>query len=398
MSVMKKHLLHISMALLFAVGIISCEEDDGYPSGGTPVVRYVRPCEIDKADSMLVSSYLGTQIAIVGEGFAGVNKIYFNDQKAKLNPTMVTENAIIVTIPDGIPTVKEDLIKLYTSEDSCYYTFETLVPSPEVKSISFEYAEAGDIVEITGSYFVDDPNSPIEVTFTGDVQGEVLSSDMNSIEVVVPEGVEMGPITVVSAYGEGSSIFQMYDETGRFITGDNTGDWNWWGYSDFDDVDGVDGAYVKFVGNTGSWSWPDGKIQLFYINADGTPLASEGNVSDYALKFECKCNEWHDTPLVIWFDTDQSHNVDGEDAQYHWRPYLNDDGTTENYVTDGWITVTIPLEDFIYNKDESSNERSIASLEQLVNLSMMWFGDVDGDDTDYGLNIWMDNLRIAPIE
>lgn len=86
---------------------------------------------------------MGDKIAIIGEHLAGVNKIYFNDQKVKLNPNFVTDNAIILTIPSGIPDEKQDLIKLYTANDSCYYTFETKVPVPTINSMTCEYIKEG---------------------------------------------------------------------------------------------------------------------------------------------------------------------------------------------------------------------------------------------------------------
>lgn len=85
---MKKYILNIAIVLLALVSFNSCSDDDdkGGSGGGTPVVRYIRPCDATISDSLLTSGYLGTQIAIIGENLSKVNKVYFNDQKAKLKP------------------------------------------------------------------------------------------------------------------------------------------------------------------------------------------------------------------------------------------------------------------------------------------------------------------------
>ena len=98
---MKKYCYHILLSVLAFAALASCSEDDGLSgskNGGAPVVKYIRPCDAAASDSLLVRAYLGSRIAIIGENLGGVNKIYFNDQKAALNPNFVTDNAIIVCV------------------------------------------------------------------------------------------------------------------------------------------------------------------------------------------------------------------------------------------------------------------------------------------------------------
>ncbi len=394
---MKKYIINISFVLLAILTIVACDDNDySYPSGGTPVVEYVRPTNVDSADVRLDGTYLGRQIAIVGHGFAGVNKVYFNDIKAKLNPNFVTESTIIVTVPNEIPNVREDLLKLYTSEDSCYYDFETRVPAPSLSSMSFEYAAVGDQVTLSGSYFVDDPGTPLSVTFTGGVEAEIVSNeDLNTMEIVVPEGAQQGPVTVATAYGEGVSLFNYLEPNGIFVDEENPSSWNYWALSGFDDVDGFDGQYVKFEGTSGGWAWPAPSLQFYYVNSSTTSLIPEGDIFDYALKFECKVNKWNDIPLIIWFDNTQAHKNDGDEAKYLWKPYTAaEDG---EYVTERWITVELPLEDFIYSYDEQDNKRMI-SREELVNLNMLFFGPAQEETTDFGIDVSIDNIRLVRIK
>ena len=180
-------------------------------------MRYIRPCDAAVSDSLLTSAYLGDRIAIIGEHLGGVNAIYFNDQKVKLNPNFVTDNAIIVSIPSGIPGEKQDLIKLYTNNDSCYYSFETKVPVPSVKSMTCEYVAEGDIAYIQGLYFVNEDANPLKVTFTGDVDGEIVSHDVNNIAVKVPAGAQPGPVRVTSVYGTGGMTVTLVMNAGRTV-------------------------------------------------------------------------------------------------------------------------------------------------------------------------------------
>ena len=90
--------------LLLAGGMMSCSETDAdKDKGATPVIKYARMCDIETADSLVVSASLGTRLAFVGDNLGDVQQIWFNDQKAKLNPTMVTSHTIIVDIPNVIP-------------------------------------------------------------------------------------------------------------------------------------------------------------------------------------------------------------------------------------------------------------------------------------------------------
>jgi hypothetical protein len=392
---MKNIIKILSLLFVAALSFTACNKDDD--ESATPSIKYVRPTDAAAADSLLVAASMGQTIAIIGENMQDVNAVYFNDQKAKLNPVYVTSTSIIVTIPGTIPEEVSNTMTLGTSGGAnVVYDFAVLITTPSVESISCEWALDGSEAIIYGAYFFPTIEGNIEVLFPGNLEAEVLEFSDEQIKVKVPDGALKGYITVSNDYGKGRSDFVFRDDYGIFIDGENPGEWNNWGLSDFDTEGGIDGAYVNFEGTTGGWAWPANQIQLFYVNPTGAPLASEGEVEDYALRFEVYCHEWHDTPMLIWFDTDAAHNVDGPDAQYHWRPYDNN-GVSENYTTGSWITVTMPLSDFVYSKDESETDRKISSLDELQNLNMMWFGAVNESTTEFGLKMWVDNLRIVPV-
>ncbi|MDE6144527.1 MAG: hypothetical protein K2F94_10715, partial [Muribaculaceae bacterium] len=91
-----------AMAGIVAAGtMVSCSETYAeQDKGATPVIKYARTCNINQADSLVASASLGAHLCFVGDNLGDVQQVWFNDQKAKLNPTMVTSNTIIVDIPN----------------------------------------------------------------------------------------------------------------------------------------------------------------------------------------------------------------------------------------------------------------------------------------------------------
>ncbi|MGQ1889677.1 glycan-binding surface protein [Thermophagus sp. OGC60D27] len=389
---MKNIIRIIIFAFISVIVCVSCENDD---NNKVPKIKYIRPVDALKSDSLLASASMGQTIAIIGSDLEQVVTIIFNDVEAKLNPVYVTDQSIIVTIPSTIPEeISNSITFLTSSGNQVVYDFEISIPSPQISSISCEWAPEGSVATLYGSYFFPTADGSINVVFPGNIQADVLEFDSEGIIFTVPSGVVKGSITVTNDFGTGRSEFIYKDDTGIFINGENPTEWNGWNLSDFGTENGIDGTYLKFEGTTGSWAWPANALQLFYINPTGEPLVSEGEVDDYALKFEFISFEWHDTPLLMWFG---DHNVDGDYAQYHWKPYLTN-GVASNYTTDGWITVTLPLSDFKYDKEESTDTRKIGSINDLVDFNLMWFGAVDETTTEFGLKVWIDNIRLVKID
>ena len=179
-------------ALLLAGGFASCSETDAEKDkGATPVIKYARVCDAELADSLIVSAALGSHICFVGDNLGDVQQVWFNDQKAKLNPTMVTSHTIIVDIPNNIPGEVTNIAKFITSSGNTVdYPFNVTVPAPRIDKMTCEYAHAGDIVTLSGAYFADDPNVPITVTFPGNIPAEIRSISQDALEIEVPEGSE----------------------------------------------------------------------------------------------------------------------------------------------------------------------------------------------------------------
>lgn len=124
----------------------ACEDEpDKYEvAGGKPTLKYVRVPDPAAADSLLTGAYMANTICLVGENLRSVYELYFNDQKAILNTSYITDHTLMVDVPKEIPSVVTDKIYMVTkAKDTIDYDFKVLVPAPTVNSISCEFAKPG---------------------------------------------------------------------------------------------------------------------------------------------------------------------------------------------------------------------------------------------------------------
>ena len=386
----KKYIsLFVVCSLLLSLGI-SCQKDDD----ATPYVKYVRPTNAAQADSLLTRAAMGSTIAIIGHGLAGVCEVWFNDQRARLNPVYVTETSIIVTVPGSMPNEITDKVTLRTSKGKSYsFDFAVIIPAPRVVSIKNEWAADGMETIIYGDFFFPDENGNLlNVLFPGNLSATVIAREEQEIRVRVPAGALSGYITVESIYGTGRSQFIFRDSRGMFIDAEEpTSVWNTWGRSAFDTQGGTSGQYIRLNGQTSSWGWPADPITVLYFRPDGTPIVTDEYPENYALKFEMNVIAWTAPHLVMWFNTTTPNIDDPNAAQYFFYPV----------ATDGWTTITIPLSSFTDNKPQhynnaSGNSPKINSVNELVNFYIFPFGPFDeGVPAPAPFDIWLDNFRIV---
>ncbi|MDE6532133.1 MAG: IPT/TIG domain-containing protein [Muribaculaceae bacterium] len=427
-----------AMAGIVAAGtMVSCSETYAeQDKGATPVIKYARTCNINQADSLVASASLGAHLCFVGDNLGDVQQVWFNDQKAKLNPTMVTSNTIIVDIPNVIPGEVTNIARFITSTGiETQYPFEVSVPAPRVDKMSCEYAPAGETVTIGGAYFADDPNVPLTVSF-GNVPATVKNITQNELTVVVPEGAVEAPVVVTSIYGKGESSFHYLDTSGMLfdfdgITGLGTAQ-SWHARPILNDETSISGNYIALGdGNTtlpGSDAWDDNNFSFEYWAGSwntptdypervGSRLFDIADFSDFnnkSLKFEVCIpadKAWQSCAMqLIFAGTDRvsfgnagtdiyGNQVAGCNNSYFqsgwarglWSPW----SVTEAYHTDGkWITVSFPIKDFVYQGDGSGADSFLSSPEDFASLQLfLWNGGVAGVDCTPFIKI--DNIRVV---
>ena len=401
--------LSVALAIVTGFTFQSCNDNpDKYEmTDGVPEVHYVRVPNPASADSLLVQAFMDNTICLVGTNLKSISELWFNDQKALLNSSFLTDNTLLVTIPKTIPEIVTNKIYMITKEkDTVTYDFGVQVPEPYVSSISCEYAKDGDVVTLYGDYFINDANVPLTISMAGNIPvTEFISIQKTQVKFKVPAGSQKGYLTVKSIYGVGRSHFQFRDDRGMILDWDvlnANGGWRS-GKIKNTEPEGISGNYVYFTGalkdDLSDWAEDNFSFNLWGA-ANGRP---QGDLfatapAESVLKFEINVTQpWASTAMQIiftpWATRDTNGYIaDGKTPRALWRPWQ---GLDKGYTTDGWQTVAIPITDFKYLHDGGTAE--MAGPGNYGGLTIfVYHGGIAGTAcTPY---ICLDNIRVVPAE
>ena len=412
--------LYIALAACSMIGFTACEDEpDKYEiSGGTPTIRYIRPVNVESADSILTGAYMDNNICIVGENLRSITKMLFNDQEAKLIPSFITDNTMIVTVPGDIPgEVFNKIFMINNSNDTTTYDFKVLVPGPNINSMSNEWAKGGEQATIYGNYFVDDPNTPLSLSISGK-KIDIEAFNISTITFTVPEGLEEGPVEVTTVYGKKKARFNYHDTRGMLFDDWDNG-WpddyangqfkhGWHGARISNDEYSLDGYYL-LLGDVdftdGAWDdsnlcfeyWPEATDRL-------SDRVSFANFANMALKFEVNIpssNPWTNLSMQCIFTGDaQVTNATANNTFFHdvdyprglWTPW----NQTGSYDTGGkWVTVTLPLSTFKYLEDGTPAGTPLTA-ENFTGLTLFIWNGVQNGTTCHPI-IRIDNIRAVEL-
>ena len=303
--------LSLAAVVLAGVSLTSCKDqpDKFELTDGTPSVNYIRcmSSEVkgnnDAADThytngeLVESASPQSTLCLVGDNLRSVYEIWFNDKQAILNTSYITDNTLLVDVPKSVPKKVTDKIYLITqSKDTVSIDFKVVIPAPDIKQMSCEYAAVGDVVTFTGNYFVYDPSFPLKAMFTGtdgsqvpvSISSDDVSDDFTSVKVKIPEGAGRGPVAFTSIYGTAQSSFYYLDNRGMLF--------------DFETIaDGGTGLFSQ------GWkvrepiedenSLPG--CRHYITLGDGVAVMSEdGGWQDVPFRFDFWCGSW-DSPQNI---------------------------------------------------------------------------------------------------
>lgn len=401
---MKKYINHMPLLLIAVMitGMIgfsttSCKKE----TVGTPEIFYVRVTEPTKADSLLIGAYMGNLVAIVGQNLGNAQEIWFNDQRATLNPAYVTDKSILVSVPSSVPSTVTNKIRIIFKDGSeMLYEFSVNVPGPVLSGIKCEYVPAGGLVELTGDYFFEP-----KVTFPGGIEGIIADFDKTLMHVTVPEGALSGPITVQTNFGKVNSKFLFRDNNNVILDFDTWTHENWTApialASSNPDPAPCSGNYAFFKhASVGEWMWTNELTLQYWAprNSRGNVPVAKGQVSDLVFRFEANVPiEWKDVRMEIFFGPyaeDHGRDKPGV-AIARWKPWKKGP-----YKTNGWETISIPLTEFKYSTSDGNTDEigssSIKDLSVLTNVTMMLFGAFEtGTTVKSPVYICVDNFRIV---
>jgi hypothetical protein len=428
-------------ALVLGVTAVSCEDepDKFEPTSGVPVVKYVRVCDPNKSDSLVVGAYLNNTICLVGDNLTSIHEMYFNEHKAILNTSYITDHTLIVDVPNEIPyEVTDKIYMINWANDTITYDFKVQVPAPVVSSMSCEWVAPGDEAVLYGDYFIDDENVPMQITMPGNISvphENIKSVTKTSVTFKVPEdATETGQITMSTLYGTGRGTFMYHDNRGILFDFDGATSLDftsccWHAQEAKTDEWSLTGAYVQLGADgvtvpgdilTDGW-WDDNNFALQYWpgswDLDVNKFPAKGQVgclvSNYAdfsdwenmsLKFEMcvpSSNPWKSGSMQIVFagyDKVQLRNAnndyyqDDELPRALYRPWT----TTGTYDTaNKWVTVTIPFSTgFVYGWNGGKATGKLTSKDFNTFLMFVCAGGVNGTECQPIIKI--DNIRAVP--
>lgn len=435
---------YINWFFVAALAVMGClmtaceDQPDKYEiADGVPTLKYVRSPLPEEADSLLVGAYLGNTVCLVGDNLRSIYELYFNDQKATLNTSYMTDHTILVDIPKNIPEEVTNKIYMVTKSGAKVdFDFSVMVPAPVVSSMSCEYAPAGSEAVLYGDYFVDDPNVPLTISMPGDitVEGEQITSiTKTAIKFIVPVGAMQGNIRVKSIYGTGQSVFQykdtrniLFDWDGKYEGALAAG--NSWSGDDekkgqtISSVPPIDGNYLVLGPSTllgGQWETPNAYVMMYWPYQHATQgcvplydlpqfkkMLEEYELEDLAVKFEAyvpASNPWMAEGMQIQFTSLDEVSMENQNNDYVygegkeprgvWVPWEE----TGSYDTGNqWVTVTLKMSEFNKQLSGVVSETEFTK-EKLAGLSIfLRGGGVDGKECEP--IICMDNIRVVPVE
>ena len=444
MKIKNIHKAKLAVALVaLSAGFASCsDQPDKYTTtDGTPTISYVRPIDVASKDSLLTTASMGDAICIVGSNLRSVTQINFNDQSAVLNTSFMTDNTIIVNVPKTLPESVTDKIYFITaSQDTVTYQFSVSIPAPTITGMSNEWAAAGELVNITGDYFLTyedgDESHKLSVRVGDDyvIPYEKLSISKNTIAFNMPEDMpEHKNIYITTKYGTTKAPFQYKDNRGMLfdfdtpnaLTGTVLGNHGWHDAVIRQDATSLKGNYVM-LGNTkmdAAGSWNDQNFAFEYwagtwnndFSGSGPKLCDIADFSDWnnkSIKFEMcipSANPWMAAPMqvifagtdkVVYFNANNTffckQNTLGRALYTPWK----DTGSYD--TSDQWQTVTIPLKDFTYDWDGNALKSTFTSVDDFASLTIFvvrgTYDDktVSPEGTDCTPIIKIDNIRVVP--
>jgi hypothetical protein len=312
----------------------------------------------------------GDSVYVYGTNLVLVQSFSYGGATISLFKPSVYGTSLGFVMPSPAPTSGNVLVitKTGTAEFP-------IVALPTITGISNENANPGDSVFVYGTYL----KSVQSFKFGGeDISSYKLSGNGKSIGFVLPSSVTAGPVTIATAFGIATTVYNVNDVKGigSLTTCENGNNWQWWG-----------GAGLYSGNPTSGWpsynpDFPGNTTQYFVLKTN-VLAPSEGNtysnytillnaaqwvpaanindpIANYAVKFEVSISSpWNGGALDI-MSGDQTYI-------YRWEPWQKTATTTAAYSTKGWITVTVPFTEF-RAKDVTLGEGRGVSMTKFADL------------------------------
>ncbi len=387
---MKKMKVYISQfMMLMAIAVtmlVSCTEDED----GQPIITNVR---LTEKDSTIAGGEFNLVLAIQGSELGSVQKVFFNDVEASVNPVYVTNSNIIVQIPDSPPTTINNKITVVTaSGKSASFDFNTVLPEPIVWGVYNEFALPGTENRVIGNYFY-----VISKVMVGETVVEITKVTANEITFIMPaDAIADKTITVEGAGGIVTPTLKLHPTEGNMVNFDIPAtDWGsdvCWGGAErvspeASELEVISGKYTRIKQTSLAASgWQDDWVLATCWFDFKLPAV---DYSTKVFKFEINVVEpWKAGFYELNISTETTTQASGPN-QFIFKPWDDDAYRASGISTKGWRTVYIALSNF---KDK--NGKQLTDLSKIRDFQFVFKTPDAAIDRLY---IAADNFRIGDL-
>lgn len=435
--------LSLLFVLVSALLFTSCDEDEDSIANPITATRvYLEDVNSNVPDRLVTFARLGQLLRIEGSGFTNLRKIYINGYSSYFNPVYVSDNSLLVAVSGDTPTVEADesernTIRFVNDEYEFVLPFEIRASAPSITRISNTLPNPGETITVYGSGLIE----VSQVIFPGDVE---VTSGITSDEtgefftVTVPDGVSPagGSIFISCSNGGAYSPAYFNFKDGVLLNFDGQGSHGFWGSAEsmiFDtDIESASlgtgnvsqGSYAPHrpsriasfsaASNRNSEVWTAGngvddwRGQLTPTIPASTPL------EDVAFQFDIFVPQpWQDTGFLKICLVNGFNGGEWAGASYNYVPWLVD-GAVVPFETEGWTTVTIPLNMIYSFSDADYTFEDVLAFREAANYKNfgIYFensdirlenvtgspSDVEFLSSETSVEVYTDNWRIVSLE
>ncbi|WP_428330415.1 hypothetical protein [Mucilaginibacter sp.] len=247
--ILKSKKLYCVLSALIVFGFAACKKEHSNLVGGTgaPVITSVATAGKSKTDTLVttVTTYDANGVAttvidsnkthnsvipfdstttegkkqnqyvIKGKNLGSVTGVSFNGVSAYFNPALVSDNTIIVSIPQNIPTGASVSNKLVvtTLHGSASFNFTVLTPPPTISKVSDYSFTAGSQITLSGVSFA----TVTSVGLKGSTATATIVSQVDTQMVIKMPTAAISRANLVFTYASGTAT-----STQEFIDLDNS--------------------------------------------------------------------------------------------------------------------------------------------------------------------------------
>lgn len=364
-------LLKISSAFFFLICLFSCEKEQG-----PPVVDVIAPT-FGPAETL---------VTFEGTNLSNIQTITFSGQSINFNSAYNSDIALLLRIPTNVPLGEHDVV-ITTPGGTVTTQFKVTLDPPEIFEVNPEFGSSGEIVTIKGKNFFD----PVEAFFFDSIQAEIVTLAPDSIEVVVPEGIQKGRISVDANGGTAISPVDFFSINSILVNDFDGGglraETNKWVFvgsinenaltavqntnpapidGNFLKLSGQDDLNISWIGGAQSnFGFPGDEFQNFGIST---------SANNTLLEMDLHNNGRDNTHIIlILLEDDGSPNDFTHEIHVDW---------------DGWERISVPLNRFTDLNGFIIDPEKVKLLK--IHL-------IDNDDSNTMLEVDVDNIRFVEI-